>query len=109
LFFIMLCVSVINDIFSWAEAEFELDAHFLSFFLDDLHSSILVLSCPFLNAPAAAACALAMWRRPRYNPMWVEADRYNQVLPVTTLLPMFPIRHPILPVQSSVSVAAGHI
>jgi hypothetical protein len=52
----MLCVSKIIDILSWAEAGFKLDARFCTFFLDQFHSSFLVLA-PCLTVSDSACSA----------------------------------------------------
>ena len=52
----MLCVSKIIDILSWAEAGFKSEARFCTFFLDQFHSSFLVLA-PCLTVSDSACSA----------------------------------------------------
>ena len=51
----MLCLSGRIDILSWAEAEFELDTHILSFSHHCFLLSFLEIDFPFLYTPSAAA------------------------------------------------------
>ncbi len=49
----MLCPSERIDIWSWVEAEFELDAHILAFFIHCFLLSSLEIVFPFLNSLTA--------------------------------------------------------